>query len=117
MPDANHTPDIAFADVVVPADAIDLSAWECWTHRDGDVTRRYARGPCPACHAPTQGRLDETPHPIESLGASPDASPGEPPPSEPVEIPVRCTCGHDHGRDGAGRCGRRWSILCPPQQQ
>jgi acetoin utilization deacetylase AcuC-like enzyme len=37
-----------------------------------------------------------------------------PPPraAEPVEIPVRCTYGHDHARS----CGRRWSILCPPEQ-
>ena len=117
VPDPNHAPDVAYADVVVAGHAIDLSAWECWTHRDGGVAHYYARGPCPVCRAPTQGRLDETPHPIESLGRpSAEETPSDARPSEPVEIPVRCTCGHDHGRDQARSCGRRWSILCPREQ-
>lgn len=116
MPDPNHDPDVAYADVVVAGQAIDLSAWECWTHRDGDVVHYYARGPCPVCGAPTQGHLDDATHPIESLGPPSDEETAAATPSEPVEIPVRCTCGHDHGRDQARSCGRRWSILCPPNQ-
>jgi hypothetical protein len=117
MPDPNHDPDVAYADVVVPGHAIDLSGWECWTVHDGGVLHYYARGPCPVCRAPTQGHLDDATRPIESLGRpSDEETPGEPRPSHPIEIPVRCTCGHAHGRDQARSCGRRWSILCPPDQ-
>lgn len=114
MPEPDHDLAVTFADTVVAGDEVDLSGWECWTHHDGEVTRHYARGPCPGCRARAQGHIDQTDHPIEPLG--PDAIPPPPPSPEVVEIPVRCTCGSDHGHPGATGCGRRWSILCPGQQ-
>lgn len=113
MSESGHDTAVAFANTVVTGEAIDIAAWDCQVHHDGDIASYYARGPCPACHADTQGHIDDAALPIESLG--PEAWPRGMP-SESVEIPVRCTCGHDHGRQGATGCGRRWSILCPRQQ-
>jgi len=115
MPAPEHDAAVAFADVIVPGSAIDLSGWECWTHRDGDTVHYYARGPCPACHATAQGNADTTTNPVESLGR-PQATIPEERSSEPVEVPVRCRCGHAHGREGGASCGRRWSILCPGER-
>jgi hypothetical protein len=110
-----HDLTVAFADVIVDGSQIDLTGWTCWTHHDASVIRHYARGPCPGCGARAQGHIDETPQPIEPLG--PDETEAPPPlPAEPVEIPVRCTCGATHGADGARSCGRRWSIRCPRDQ-
>jgi hypothetical protein len=115
MPDADHDRAVPFDDVVLTGDLVDTSTWECWTHRDEDVTHYYARGRCPACGARSQGHIDNASQPIESQGPAPPQPP-RPTPAEPVEIPVRCRCGHDHGRPGQTSCGRRWSIHCPPTQ-
>ena len=108
-----HDEDIAYGDVVVAGAAVDLDASECWTLRDGDVTHYYAKGPCPGCRAASQGHIEDASAPIESLGRREDQPPR---PSEPVEVPLRCTCGSSHARDGATGCGRRWSIVCPREQ-
>jgi hypothetical protein len=105
-----HDLKVRFEAVVVPGDEVDFAAFECWSHRDGDVVRHYTEGPCPKCGATVQGSIDNAPKPTESQG--PGTKPMRPPP-KPVEIPVTCLCGHDHGSEGAKGCGRRWTILAP----
>jgi hypothetical protein len=106
-----HDPDVPYADVVLTSEQVDLTGWECWAVPDADMTRFYAGGPCPVCGARAQGSISEKPAPVESLGRGQEEV--EPPSTEPVEVPVRCSCGSPHGHDGATSCGRRWSIICP----
>jgi hypothetical protein len=105
-----HDQSLPYADLVAPGTSIDLDAWECWAVATGGVVHYYAKGPCPACGAASQGHVADATAPVESLGEA-----AEPPAlaTGPVEVPVRCTCGATHGRDGATSCGRRWSIICP----
>lgn len=104
-----HNKRLAYADVVLGEEDVDLSGWQCWHERDGAVVHYYAAGRCPGCRAEAQGRKDTAPKPIESLGPE---GVGRPATRAIIEIPVRCTCGSSHGRDGATGCGRRWSIVC-----
>lgn len=109
-----HDQTVPYADVVAPGASVKLDAWECWIHHEGTTAHYYAKGPCPSCgaqsqgHAPVPGPIEAEGRPIEAEGRPERA----PPPSGPVEIPLRCTCGSTHGRDGANGCGRRWSIIC-----
>jgi hypothetical protein len=112
MPTTTHDPNVPFAEEIVTGPRIDLDAWECWTVTDQDVTRYYARGPCPACGARAQGSIDDAPKPIESLGVR-EPEP-QPPSTAPISVPVSCHCGSPHGQPGQTSCGRRWVILAPP---
>jgi hypothetical protein len=108
-----HDHSVAYADIVAPPADIDLDAWECWAHHGDGSADYYAKGPCPGCGATSQGHIADAGQPIESLGHA--RRPAPPSTTEPVEVPVRCTCGSPHGRHGATSCGRRWTIICPPQ--
>ena len=61
-----HDPNVPFADEIVPGQNIGLDAWECWTVTEHEVTRYYARGPCPGLNtlAVSVGEEAET---IESV--------------------------------------------------
>jgi hypothetical protein len=113
MSGVSHDPNVPFAEEIVTGQTINLGSWECWTVKDQDVTRYYARGPCPACGAHTQGSIDDAPKPIESLGVREREPEPEPPSTAPISIPVSCRCGSPHGQAGQTSCGRRWVILAP----
>lgn len=107
---AGHDEAVPYRDEMVPGPMIDVRYWDWWSHTDAGDVYYYAKGPCPACHAATQGRYVDIPEPIEGQGGGKaPPTPEETAPDE-LEIPLRCLCGTDHGHPGAGGCGRRWSI-------
>jgi hypothetical protein len=109
-----HDPDVPYRDEIAPAGAVDIACWDWWSHAAAATVHYYAKGPCPACQATTQGHYAVADAPIEGLGRSTDAAETGPAgPEELIEVPVRCHCGSDHGQPGAGGCGRRWSISGP----
>lgn len=105
-----HDTGVGFLDEVVPGDGLDVARWRWWSHVEGALTHYYVQGPCPACGAPRQqGHGVDAPAPIEGQGRGPGVTPVER--RDTFEVSVRCLCGHDHGREGATGCGRRWSLV------
>lgn len=113
-----HDRSVPYAEVIAAAPSVDLEAWECRTHVEGNIVHYYAKGPCPGCGAQVQGHIADDKAPIESQG-KPERATESVAPSEPVgiEVPLNCTCGSTHGSDGAHGCGRRWSIVCPRERR
>ena len=109
-----HDLSVPYADVVVPGADIDVTRWKSWSYPDADASREdyYAKGPCPACFAETQGHAADIQEPVESQGRGQrDAASGKAAPDDTIEIPVRCQCGSGHGKQDATGCGRAWSVI------
>lgn len=111
-----HDLQAVYSDEVVAGSTIDVGRWRSWTTQaHGEAVDYYAQGPCPGCAAPAQGHAADRLAPLEGQGDTADLPPSAPRPTatEPIEVPVQCLCGAEHGRSGAHGCGRRWSVLVP----
>ena len=111
-----HDVHAVYSDEVVTGSTIDVGRWRSWSQAGGAaVVDFYASGPCPGCAAPSQGHAADSLAPLEGQGDNAgSARPPSPPQAPgPIEVPVQCLCGTEHGRVGAHGCGRRWSVLVP----
>lgn len=86
--------------------------WTCGVTASG---ASYAEGPCPKCGGASYG-----PHGLVSAGV--EIKEVAVPTDITAETRVRtiyraCHCDHDHGEEGAGSCGRRWTVLCPAGEE
>jgi hypothetical protein len=109
-----HDLSVPYADIVVPGPDIDVTRWESWSYTDADSGRKdyYAKGPCPACFAETQGHAADIQEPVEAQSRRRrGAASGKAAPGDTIEIPVRCLCGFGHGKQDATGCGRGWSVI------
>jgi hypothetical protein len=114
MAPRQHDLSVPYADVVVPGSGIDVTHWESWSYADAGREDYYAKGPCPACFAETQGHAAaDIQEPVEAQGRRwRDAASGKAAaPRDTIEIPIRCQCGFTHGNQNAMGCGRAWSVI------
>jgi hypothetical protein len=106
MADPTHDVSVAWAEVSVPTDDIDLTEWR--GSEDGEI--REVTGWCPACRA-RAGRIVEPPAEPEGVAPERDRV-GAPRRARPRPnlIFVSCECGSSHSHDGADSCGRTWQV-------
>lgn len=102
---AEHEPDVPYRAEFLSDTALP-EGWEGSRNAHGLYS---VSGPCPACKGQAYGPA-MTQLGVTTTNEDADLLYIDRPQARTREVLAACTCGAEHGKSGAGSCGREWIV-------